>query len=251
CHYGCSRRSSGASGRPWSTQTSNGSCAAKRRPSREKEDPLAAPAMRASGRPRVALVNMPFASSRYPSIQLGLLQAILARHHIAATTHYFNLRFGAQLGWEVFEIFCRQTPRLLGDWLFARAAFAESAPDPRLYLDTYRLELEPFAARFGRGLDYLERLRERDAPAFIENCLDAVAWDEYDVVGFSSIFAQNTAALALARLLKSGYPRLITVFGGANFEDEMGIEYLRALPWIDYAVTGVGDVAFPALLERV
>ncbi|MBV8137610.1 MAG: RiPP maturation radical SAM C-methyltransferase [Deltaproteobacteria bacterium] len=209
------------------------------------------PAPAACARPRVALVNMPFASSRYPSIQLGLLQAILARHNIAATTHYFNLRFGARLGWEVFEIFCRQTPRLLGDWLFARAAFGESAPDPRLYLDSYRFELEVFAARFGRGLNYLERLRERDALSFVEECLDAVAWDEYDVVGFSSIFAQNTAALALARLLKSRYPRLITIFGGANFEDEMGIEYLRALPWIDYAVTGEGDVALPALLERI
>ncbi len=201
--------------------------------------------------PRVALVNMPFASSRYPSIQLGLLQAILARHHIAATTHYFNLRFGARLGWEVFEIFCRQTPRLLGDWVFARAAFGESAPNPWLYLDLYRLELKAFAARFGRELEYLARLREREAPSFVEECLDAVEWDEYDVVGFSSIFAQNTAALALARLLKSRYPRLITVFGGANFEDEMGLEYLRAIPWIDYAVTGEGDVAFPALLKRI
>lgn len=209
------------------------------------------PTASAGARPRVALVNMPFASARYPSIQLGLIQAILARHDFPATTYYFNLRFGARLGWEVFEIFCRQTPRLLGDWLFARAAFGDSAPAPRHYLDTYRPELEPFTARFGRGLDYLERLREQDAPSFVQDCLDAVAWDEYDVVGFSSIFAQNTAALALARLLKSRFPRLITVFGGANFEDEMGIEYTRALGWIDYAVVGEGDVTFPVLLERI
>ncbi|MGH2603912.1 MAG: RiPP maturation radical SAM C-methyltransferase, partial [Dehalococcoidia bacterium] len=168
-------------------------------------------AMEPGAMPRVALVYMPFASSRYPSIQLGLLQAILARHQISATTHYFNLRFGARLGWEVFEIFCRQTPRLLGDWLFARAAFGECAPDPWLYLEAHRADLEPFAARFGRGLDYLCRLREEDAPAFVRECLDSVAWDEYDVVGFSSIFAQNTAALALARLVKERHPRLVTV----------------------------------------
>src|SRR5262249_23947835 len=105
-----------------------------------------APALDASARPCVALVNMPFASSRYPSIQLGLLQATLAQPNFGATTHYSTLRFGPRLGWEVFEIFCRQTPRLLGDWLFARAAFRDSAPDPRLYLDAYRVELEPFAA---------------------------------------------------------------------------------------------------------
>ena len=194
---------------------------------------------------------MPFTTARYPSIQLGLLQAILAEHDFTATTHYFNLSYGARLGWEVYEIFCRQTPRLLGDWIFARAAFGESAPEPNLYLHTYRHELEPFAARFGRGLVYLENLREQDAPTFVEECLDAVTWNTYDVVGFTSIFAQNTAALALARALKSRHPRLITAFGGANFEDEMGVEYLRALPWIDYAVTGEGDIAFPALLEAI
>jgi ribosomal peptide maturation radical SAM protein 1 len=201
--------------------------------------------------PRVALVNMPFASSRYPSIQLGLLKAILARRQIAARAYHFNLRFGALLGWEVFEIFCRQTPRLLGDWIFSRAAFGELAPDPGSYLAVFGLELEAFAARFGRGLAYLERLREQDAPAFVQQCLDAVAWDKYDVVGFSSTFAQNTAALALARLLKHRYPQLITVFGGANFENEMGLEYLRAIPSIDYVVTGEGDAAFPSLLERI
>ncbi len=192
---------------------------------------------------------MPFASSRSPSIQLGLLQAVLARHGFFAKSFYFNLGFGARIGWEVYEILCRQTPRLLGEWLFSRAAFAESAPASRLYLETYTPELESFAARFGRGLEYLERLRERDAPAFVEECVEAVAWHDYDLVGFSSVFAQNTGALALARLLKLRYPRLVTVFGGANFENPMGAEYTRGLPWIDYAVTGEGDLTFPAMLE--
>jgi ribosomal peptide maturation radical SAM protein 1 len=89
------------------------------------------------------------------------------------------------------------------------------------------------------------------APAFIEECLAAVPWAEYDVVGFCSIFEQNCAALALARRLKERYPHLVTVFGGANFEDEMGLEYVRALPWVDYAVIGEGDDAFPALLTRL
>jgi hypothetical protein len=145
--------------------------------------PEHASAVSARARPRVALVNMPFASSRSPSIQLGLLQATLARHHIRSTTHYFNLRFGAHVGWEVFEIFCQQPPRLVGDWVFARAAFGNAAPGSRLYLDSYTSELEVFAARFGRGLDYLERLRERDAPSFVKECLDIVDWDQYEVRG--------------------------------------------------------------------
>ena len=54
--------------------------------------------------PRVALVNMPFTTSRTPSIQLGLLQAILNSKNIDATSFYFNLKLGAVLGWDVYEV---------------------------------------------------------------------------------------------------------------------------------------------------
>ena len=42
---------------------------------------------------RVGLVCMPLSSTRLPSIQLGLLQAIAARHGVDARCLYFNLVF--------------------------------------------------------------------------------------------------------------------------------------------------------------
>jgi ribosomal peptide maturation radical SAM protein 1 len=199
--------------------------------------------------PRVALVSMPFGTTTRPSIQLGLLQAILGRHRIPATSHYLNLPFAARIGWEVYEKLVWM--RFVGEWIFARAAFGDSAPETERYLDAFAEDLPRRCELLGRGPGFLRDLREREAPAFVERCVDVVAWNEYDVVGFTSTFHQNCAALALARSLKSRYPRLITVFGGANFEDEMGLEYVRALPWIDYAVVGEGDEVFPALLERL
>jgi ribosomal peptide maturation radical SAM protein 1 len=68
------------------------------------------------------------------------------------------------------------------------------------------------------------------------------------VVGFSSVFQQTVASIALARRIKEAFPHVRTVFGGSNFDDEMGLEHLRATPWIDYAVVGEGDVALPELL---
>jgi len=200
---------------------------------------------------RVALVNMPFGSTRYPSIQLGLLQAILARHSIPATTHYLNLRFAARLGWEAYEVLCDPPCRFLGEWIFAQAAFGEGAPDTQELLEQSGDAVHRTCTQLGRDTAYLLELRTQEAPAFIEHCLTAVPWEEYDVVGFTSMFEQNCAALALARRLKERYPRLTTIFGGANFEDEMGLEYVRALPWIDYAVIGEGDEVFPALLQRL
>ncbi|HWN11482.1 MAG TPA: RiPP maturation radical SAM C-methyltransferase [Pyrinomonadaceae bacterium] len=200
---------------------------------------------------RVGLVNMPFASSRRPSIQLGLLQAILAGYDIPAASIYFNLDFGSLIGWEKYESLCHERDFLLGEWLFARAAFAEDAIDPEPFLEHHISEINAVCTDLGCDIDHLVSLRESLLPAFIDDCVKQVEWSQFNVVGFSSIFEQNCAALALARRLKARFPKIVTVFGGANFEDEMGLEYIRALPWINYAVIGEGDQVFPELVRRL
>ena len=194
---------------------------------------------------RVALVNMPFSSSRFPSMQIGLLQSILAERGITATAHYLNLEFAARIGWNHYEALSNNTLYFIGDWMFAREAFRDAAPDGKLFLQRY-------GARLSKArLEWFWRQHKQGAREFLERCLASVPWHQYDVAGFSSVFVQNAAALALARLLKERHPHIVTVFGGANFEDEMGLEYVRTLPWIDYAVLGEADETFPALLERL
>ncbi|MDQ6739688.1 MAG: RiPP maturation radical SAM C-methyltransferase [Actinomycetota bacterium] len=200
---------------------------------------------------RVALVDMPFASTRLPSIQLGLLQAIVLERGFEAQTLYLNLRFGARIGWEAYEALCDQRRDQLGEWIFSLSAFGEEVPASAAYVERFRDDLQVIAQGLGRDVEYLVDLREQVAPAFLEECLETVPWAEYDVVGIGSVFQQNCAGIALARRLKERFPHLVTVFGGANFEDQMGLEYVRTLPWIDYAVIGEGDEVFPALLERV
>src|SRR5262249_38071932 len=68
---------------------------------------------------------------------------------------------------------------------------------------------------------------------------------------FSCTFQQSTASFALARRLKHRYPDIVTVFGGANFDGEMGQELARAVDCIDFAVIGEGDTAFPRLLAAL
>ena len=89
-----------------------------------------APAPLSAKRPalRVALVNMPFSSSRFPSMQIGLLQSILADRGIYATAHYLNLEFAARVGWNLYEALSNDTLYFIGDWMFASEAFREDAP---------------------------------------------------------------------------------------------------------------------------
>ena len=55
----------------------------------------------------------------------------------------------------------------------------------------------------------------------------------------------------MAKLIKDLYPDVRIVFGGANFDGEMGLEYFRAFPFIDHVVVGEGEVTFPALVAHV
>jgi ribosomal peptide maturation radical SAM protein 1 len=71
------------------------------------------------------------------------------------------------------------------------------------------------------------------------------------IVGFTSVFQQNVASLALAAELKRRDPTLTVVFGGANCEAEMGRELIRQFDQVDYVVSGEGDDVFPALVAAL
>jgi ribosomal peptide maturation radical SAM protein 1 len=190
------------------------------------------------------IVSMPFMHVDRPSIQLGLLKAIGTAHGFPVRTLHANLDFAARIGVDYYRLLAEQRGRLVGDWLFALEAFGDNAPDRDARL----------LAEFGHELGYLgatERLlrtREVDVPAYLDALVDGFGWDDVAVVGFSSTFQQNTASFALARRLKQRFPGIVTVFGGANFDGEMGLELVRTVECVDFAVIGEGDTAFPDLL---
>jgi radical SAM superfamily enzyme YgiQ (UPF0313 family) len=201
---------------------------------------------------RTVLVSMPFMGPDRPSIQLGLLKAIGEEHGFPVRTLHANLDFAARIGADYYRALAETRGPLVGDWLFSVVAFGAEAPDPggRL-LDECAEELAYLPGSWPEARSRLLRTRDIDVPALLDSLVSAYPWLETDVVGFSCTFQQNTASIALARRLKARYPHLVTVFGGANFDDEMGLELLRSVESIDLAVTGEADVAFPRLLRAL
>lgn len=218
-------------------------------PSRTQQDAFAEvePKVRPQ---RVALVNMPFAAAARPSIQCGLLKASLVREDHTVDVLYLNLELSAELGHEVYGTLAElRSDHLLGEWLFSVAAFG-----PRSDEEEYKKahpSLEEWFERLGLGFEDLCRMRNATLPALVERWATTIDWAAYDVVGFTSTFEQNVSALALARRIKERHPAVSIVFGGANYDGEMGPEYVRAFPWIDYAVVGEGDEALPAIVRRI
>jgi ribosomal peptide maturation radical SAM protein 1 len=142
--------------------------------------------------------------------------------------------------------------RMVGDWLFSLEAFGETAPDPdgRL-VDDLADDLAYLGGSAGERRERLLRTRRVDVPAYLDALEHTLPWNEVRVVGFSSTFQQNAATFALARRLKRRHPDIVTVFGGANFEGDMGLELVRTVDCVDLAVIGEGDVAFPRLLDAL
>jgi len=203
-------------------------------------------------RVRVALVAMPFGDRvPVPSIQLGLLQAIAEGAGFPTDTYHFALDLAQRLTGPFYNELCRHRGHFTGEWLFAVAAFGAAAPhDDEAFFTAFPEEVDWFGQR-GKNKADISALRQEIFPRFVDDCLGGVDWSQYDVVGFSSTFQQNVASLALARRIKERHPGVAIVFGGANFDGEMGPEYVRAFPFIDYAVIGEGDLLFPALLRCV
>jgi ribosomal peptide maturation radical SAM protein 1 len=197
---------------------------------------------------RVVLVSMPFLEARRPSIQLGLLKSLTARCGFKVRTLHANLDFAVRIGMDYYDLLCQYRGPMVGEWLFSPAAFPDGAPDPDARMID---DLADQLAHLGAGQELRERLlqiRDADVPAYLDALVGGFPWAEADVVGFSSTFQQNTASFALARRLKQRFPHIVTVFGGANFDGEMGPELVRAVDCIDVAVIGEGDDTFPRLL---
>ncbi|MFD7817219.1 RiPP maturation radical SAM C-methyltransferase [Streptomyces sp. NPDC059785] len=201
----------------------------------------------------VVLVCMPFMDDRRPSLQLGLLAAIAAAHGFPARTFHANLDFAARIGVDRYRRLADRCGRMLGDWLFSPAAFGPAAPDPHgEFLDLYAEELAYTQGESVTELrERLLRIRDHDVPAYLDALVTGYPWSGFRVVGLTSTFQQNTASVALARLLKAAHPRLLTLLGGANLDDGMGLELLRTADCVDAAVIGEGDEAFPRLLRTL
>jgi len=205
----------------------------------------------------VLLLSMPFGPVLWPSLGLSLLKAGLERDGLAAEIRYFTLAFASTIGERAYTRISMTGPltiiELAGEWVFSGALFDQSEDDVRRYVD------EVLVRRAGsrgspprippRVVSQLLEVRGR-VDAFLDRCLDEVVAARPRVVGFTSVFQQHVASLALARRLRQALPDVVIVFGGANVEGVMGAETVRRFPFVDAVVSGEGDLVFPDLVRR-
>ncbi|MEU6126808.1 RiPP maturation radical SAM C-methyltransferase [Streptomyces sp. NPDC047123] len=202
---------------------------------------------------RVLLVNMPWSPIDLPSLALGILKRSVDERVPGASAEvlHANLAFTdwiterTEFTGDDYEYYALSSYFMgCGDWVFSSALY----DDPQWRDEEFTASM---AGKLKASRMKMTRELHRIVPEFVEMIARQVVASEPDVVGFTSTFQQNTAALACARRVKQLAPHLVTVMGGANCDGEQGTAVHRNFPFVDHVVRGEGEAAFPALLTAL
>jgi ribosomal peptide maturation radical SAM protein 1 len=207
----------------------------------------------------VVLVSMPFGELFSPSMGLSLLKGALNRDGVSSVVRYFGIPFARRIGRPLYDALSSDdrisARQLAGEWLFAHAVFDRTAESDEQYFD------DILRCRSGWVIDDVAPLRpstirrladtRRHVEPFLDQCAAEILALRPRLIGFTTVFQQHVASLALARRLKERAPTITIVFGGSNCEGVMGAETVRQFPFVDAAVSGEGDLIFPEIVQRV
>ena len=200
---------------------------------------------------KISLINMPFAGLQMPSLALTQLKSAIdneLQDRVSAEVCYLNHDFAHFLGIELSQLMAVSSEAHnagVGDWFFRQVAFPELADNSEAYFRRF------FPMRNER-IDELKRAvieKRKELDAFFDHLITLYKLDESDIVGFTSMFAQNVACFALAKKLKERNPKVITVIGGANCESPMGQEIAKNVRQIDFVFSGPGLKSFPQFVQ--
>jgi ribosomal peptide maturation radical SAM protein 1 len=201
---------------------------------------------------------MPFSGYRQPSLALGILKSVLRplASHVAVLDA--TLIFAEMISPTAYDTIATWPAQdLLGDWVFAHALSPERGQEYRGYEQQVLAGGAPEhrVAHFGKPpVSTHLRAQLRDAQRrvddFLSVCLDEITRSEPDIVGFTAMFHQLSASLALAQRVKTALPASCLVMGGASCRGEMGQELLRSFPFLDEVVSGEGEDALAELVRK-
>jgi ribosomal peptide maturation radical SAM protein 1 len=212
---------------------------------------------------QVRFIVVPFLPTEQPALGVSSLLSVLSDRGIGADVHYLNLAYGERLGWDVYKAAAEAIPQafLPGEMIFSRALWGERAPDFAQYNERIVrwIERTISGSRVKASLATWERhagvMRKliADAPGVVAEWADTVLAGSPRVLGFTSTFQQNVAALALAQEVRRRVPAtdVAIVFGGANCEDDMGRALASNFDFIDCVVSGEAEQVIVDLVGKL
>jgi ribosomal peptide maturation radical SAM protein 1 len=206
----------------------------------------------------VLLVSMPFGPLLSPSLGLSLLKSVLVADGFSCRVLYPMLRFAEVIGSKLYVRISNGEPityDLLGEWIFSAGLRESTSDEEQAYIEDVILKV-PDSRLDGSSTpppEFIEAflsVRHR-VVEFLDECVNEIRGLNPRVIGFTSVFQQHVASIALAKRLKEVMPEVPIIFGGANCEGIMGIELVHQFPFIDAVASGEGDLIIGNLIRSL
>ena len=200
---------------------------------------------------KIALINMPFADFNSPSLALTQLKSILGSQYgdqVSVDIYYLNQDFTLHMGKTFYKYLTDSAEAYhsgLGDWLFRHVAFPGQDDNSEDYIQRYFPSRNEQAEELKQSILDLRAEIETLLSSFVEK----YELDQAGIVGFTSMFSQNVASMAMAQKIKERNPNVVTVMGGANCETPMGEAIARNAKSIDFVFSGPGLKSFPEFVQ--
>ena len=207
---------------------------------------------------KVLLVVPPFGLVEYPHLATSLLKSEVKAAGFDCDLTYASIDFAKRIGFGSYvRVYSVDSHLLIAERIFARAVFGDAIPEWKDYWRSVVVPYEqPLNARIRATREVndisqvLEPLQDT-ADEFVEDFASRPELGDYDVIGFSTSYGQNCAALALAKRVKERHPNTTIFFGGANCAGGMGEKMIELFPFIDYVCIEDGDLSFPRALKQL
>jgi ribosomal peptide maturation radical SAM protein 1 len=198
---------------------------------------------------------MPWADAENPSLALAVLKAKLLDNGRSCTVHHLNLLLLKYLELDSYKKFADLYA--INDFLFTQALQGEEVGADQLEAFTafathtwnrvdllYRRDIEPQPY-----VDFALAVRNDIIPQYLQDCLETLDLEHTTMVGFTCVFDQTFASLALAKFIKHHSPDTLIVFGGYALEGPVGPQILRCFPFVDVVALGEGEEQIVALAD--
>lgn len=191
----------------------------------------------------------------FQAVGAHILQACCKREGLSLQIFYANIHFASYLK-EEYELICNMNYTLMGERIFARAAYGD-LKDDAIHENVYNLS-HVFGSEKGAQMQnplYLypplpelsiQKLREIEELAYrwTEEISYLLSKIPYAVIGCSSSYEQTNSSLALLQRAKKYNPDITTLLGGFNCEGESGkgiasLDPQKAI--VDYIFSGESE----------
>ena len=194
--------------------------------------------------PMFVLVSMPWTNFVQPSLGLAILKAELERDGIAARVYHANLDLLKYISFQTYDMVSERLA--LNEFLFTALLDPEiDAKQSESFAAHCRyLRQRKISERYATGEELAQlflSLRNHVIPTYLAECANRILAMKPTIVGFTCMFDQTLASVAVARLLKEADPHLTIALGGYAVQHENGTEVLKAFPWIDCIARGDGE----------